>query len=337
MKKLTQIFILSLIIFTHLISQQKLAQTGMKFLNVGSFAQITGMGEAVTSVEGNSTSMFYNPAGMARITSLADVSFGQTSWIADINHNYFTVASSLTEYNFGVIGIMGQFVDYGLIEGTILANNSKGYLDESDLPGLNIKPNASMFGISYAQALSDRFSVGGNVKYVRQDLGESYVTYSSTEQTKNTAALSVWAFDFGVLYKTGLKSLTFGMTLKNFSQEAKYEKESFQLPLIFKIGLSANIADFIEVDRNVHSLLLSIDATHPRDYPEQINLGAEYVFLKLFALRGGYMSNNDEYDYTYGAGVRQEFQGIYLAVDYSYTPFGKYFNPVHRFSFQVTY
>ena len=34
-----------------------------------------------------------------------------------------------------------------------------------------IKPNAYAVGLGYARALSDKFSVGGNVKYVRQDLG----------------------------------------------------------------------------------------------------------------------------------------------------------------------
>ena len=91
----------------------------------------------------------------------------------------------------------------------------------------------------------------------------------------------------------------------------------------------------MEVDREMHSFLMSADATHPRDYPEQINFGGEYVFMKTLAIRGGYMFNNDEYGYTLGVGVQQEIAGIHLGVDYSYVPFGV-FSKVQRFSVQLS-
>ena len=47
--------------------QQKLGQTGMKFLGVSTDARISGMGDAITSIFGNSSAMLYNPAGMADI------------------------------------------------------------------------------------------------------------------------------------------------------------------------------------------------------------------------------------------------------------------------------
>ena len=72
------------------------------------------------------------------------------------------------------------------------------------------------------------------------------------------------------------------MTIRNFAQEVKFEKERFQLPLIFKIGASVNAIDFFdEIDKSQHSLLVSVDATHPRDYPEQLNLGMEYQFMEF--------------------------------------------------------
>ncbi len=57
--------------------------------------------------------------------------------------------------------------------------------------------------------------------------------------------------------------------------------------------------------------------------------------MKSLAIRGGYMFNNDEYGYTLGLGVQQEFSGIHLGVDYSYMPFGV-FSDVHRISFQIS-
>lgn len=310
---------------------RKLAQTGMKFLNVGATAQATGMAEAVTAIEGQSVSMFYNPAGMARQESFVDVYINQTQWIADITHNFASISVNPWGGSYGVIGMTLQFVDYGDLQQTIRADNTQGFLDI----GL-FKPAASAIGIGYANALSDRFSVGGNVKFVNQNLGTAITDIDPQgARVEKSSSTDVLVFDFGMLYKTGFKSLQFGVSVRNFSKEVKYEEEGFQLPLIFKIGLSMNLIELLEMDKTTHSLLLAVDATHPRDYPEQINLGAEYTFMKLLSVRGGYMFNNDEYGLTAGVGIQKDIAGFHLGVDYSYMPFGV-FSTVHRIAFQMS-
>ena len=234
----------------------------MKFLSIGTDARAVGMAEAMTSLEGNAEAMFYNPASMASVTGFSSLMLGQTQWIADIKHYYGGIAFSPSGGEWGVIGVMVQSVDYGVFEGTIRANNEKGYLDESDVPGLDFEPNALMVGLGYARSLSEKFSIGGNVKYVRQSLGDAV---STTNMDKVSNTTNVWAFDFGILYRTGFKSLNFGMTVRNFAREVRYVNEGFQLPLTFKIGLSMTVLDFTELDRDMHSFLLSVDAIHPRD------------------------------------------------------------------------
>jgi hypothetical protein len=126
------------------------------------------------------------------------------------------------------------------------------------------------------------------------------------------------------------------MSVRNFSTELKYKDEKFQLPLTFKIGLSINALDILNVDQNMHSLLVSVDASHPRDYSEQISVGAEYLFMNTFAIRGGFTSPTDEQKFTAGVGLRQSITGIHFGVDYSYTPFG-IFDNVHRFSVNIAF
>ena len=138
---------------------QKLAQTGMKFLNVGLTARQTALADAFTSVESGSESMFYNPSGMSRMKRAADVSLGMVQWIGDIQHYYVAAAFAPWDGDYGVLGLSFQFTDYGEVEATIRANNDQGYLDVG-----TIKPNASSFGLTYAKAISDRFAVGGTVK-----------------------------------------------------------------------------------------------------------------------------------------------------------------------------
>lgn len=331
-----RILIFSAVLFTVLHSpvngQQKLAQTGMKFLNVGSDARVTAMAEAFTAVEGYSSSMFYNPAGMARQRVFGNILLGQTKWIGEINHNFASAAIVPFGGAAGVIGVSLQFVDYGELYATIRANNEEGFLDIG-----TFSPSASMIGVGYAIELSPRFSVGGNVKYVSQNLGSTVIGYEQSGEYRRTKSeTGVLAFDLGVLYRTGVKSLNFGMTVRNFSREARYENEGFQLPLIFKIGISINALDLLAVDEKEHSLLVGFDATHPRDYPEQLNLGVEYVFMDFFAVRAGYMMNNDVFGLTSGLGVRRELGPMLVAVDYSYTPFDV-FKDVHRLSFGFSF
>jgi hypothetical protein len=70
-----------------------------------------------------------------------------------------------------------------------------------------------------------------------------------------------------------------------------------------------------------------MDASHYRDHPEQIKIGLDYKIMNMFALRGGYVSSNDQNDFTYGIGITK----YGFSFDYSYTPFGV-LNNVQRFT-----
>ncbi|UCE04728.1 MAG: PorV/PorQ family protein [bacterium] len=310
--------------------RQKLAQTGMKFLSVSTDARISALGDAGTALEGNSALMFYNPAGLGFLNGFADVSMGQVDWIADIKYIHGGAVFSPVNGVYGVFGISFLSADYGEFNGTIRYDNDQGFIN---LGNLSPSPSALAIGISYAKALSNQFSVGGNIKYVNQDLGSNIVGFNGEAGYKEEDySEDVYAFDFGILYRTGFKSLNFGMCIRNFSEEVTYEDESFQLPLIFKIGVAMDILDLYgTVSQKTHALLVSVDAVHPRDYYEQVNFGLEYLFLKTFALRLGYSTPNDEHGVSAGVGLQQAYRDYMIALDYAYTPFGV-FNDVHRVS-----
>lgn len=309
---------------------QKLAQTGMKFLSTSLDARASGLGEAVTAIEGNSLALFYNPASMARTEQMFDISMGQVNYIADINYIYGTASYQPGQGEWGVFGISFISVDYGDLLGTIRAENEQGFLDVGVF-----SPVAFSFGVGYSRSLTNQFSVGGHIKYVKQDLTGGFVNFSSDQSgIAVETAKDVLVVDFGVLYNTGYKSLNLGMSIRNFSQEITYLTESFQLPLMLNIGLSMNVMDIFENDDNVHALLVSVDAKHPRDYPEQLAFGAEYVFMEMFAMRAGYSFPNDEHGFSAGLGFHKSISDYQFGIDYSYTPFG-IFDDVHRFTIQL--
>ena len=292
------------------------------------------MGEAFTTMMGSSAALLYNPAGIAGISSI-DIIGSQMKWLADITYMSGTAAFAPFDGTYGVIGVSFLSVDYGDFNFTRVAQNEQGFEDIVGVP----QPAAYVVGLGYGRALSDKFSVGGQVKYAYQSLGKSVVpVYSKvlvdsvtirtdTALVERDYSLNVLAFDFGTIYKTGLKSLAFGMSITNFSRELKYERESFQLPLTFKIGISMDLMDIVPSFGELHSLYVSVDAVHPRSYYEYLNIGGEYSFMKTIIIRAGYITRHTDYDLTAGIGVRK----FGLAIDYSYMP-QVVFNDIHRIS-----
>ncbi len=315
-------------------SQVKLAQTGFEFLDVATDARATGMGGAFTTIDGTSESLLYNPAGIATIPSFVDLSASQMTWIADIKYLSGSIAFAPYGGKYGVVGLDFVNVDYGQFNFTEVANNEQGYTDLTGYP----KPYAYAVGLAYAKQLSEQFSVGGEVRFANQNLGNSIVpvyrqvmvnnvlTTDTSYVTKNYS-LGVLAFDFGTIYKTGLKSLAFGMSISNFSREIAYEEQSFELPLTFRFGISMNLMDLVPSLQHLNSFVVSIDAVHPRSYSEYLNIGGEYTFMNILALRAGYITKQDDYGLSLGVGVHK----FGISIDYSYTPH-RIFNDIHRIS-----
>jgi hypothetical protein len=322
------------------LGQQKLAQTGFDFLSVGTDARATGMGEAFSTMQGSSTALFYNPAGLAAITNFMDLSTNQLKWIADIKYLSGAIAFAPNGGEYGVVGVSLMNINYGEFKFTRVAQNEQGYEDIDGYP----MPKAYVVGIGYGKELSNQFSVGGQAKYAYQSLGKSLVpvyrqvtTGAGQVRTDTTYELRDYnlgtiAFDFGTIYRTGLKSLAFGVSINNFSREIKYERESFQLPLSFKIGISMDLMDLMPDLADNHSLYLSVDAVHPRSFVEYLNIGGEYVFSKTVALRAGYITHHTEYGLTAGIGV----QKFGIGVDYSFMPH-KIFSDIQRFSVRFSF
>jgi hypothetical protein len=340
MKKISTILLVTLLLAGFLSENnkaqenEKLAQTGFKFLSVISDARGAAMAEAMTSLQTGSSALFFNPAGMASMSTFFDVSGSTNKWIADITHTAFSLAINPFNGDYGVFGFSAQFVDYGDFYGTVVNRASPQGYDDTGIFSLN----ALALGIGYAKQISDRFSVGGQIKWIRQDLGESTIpinirTNPSNENTRiadtstTSNKMSPLVFDFGTQFRTGIKSLVFGMSVRNFSKEVKYVDEGIQAPMVFTLGISMDVMDLLENLPFEQSLFVSLDASHYRDHPEQIKIGLDYKVMDMFALRAGYASNNDQNDLTYGLGITK----YGFSFDYSYTPYGVFKN-VQRFT-----
>lgn len=315
------------------ISRERLAQTGMKFLTVSVDSRAAALSSAVTAqAEGSSVSMFYNPASMGTMANSVDVSLGQVQWIGDVNYNYVSTAFKPLGGSVGVIGLSLVSVDYGDFLGTIRFDNEKGYIDTGAY-----SPSALAVGVGYARAITTRFSVGGNVKLASQSIGSSVMDLNDAGTgaglTEDFSESSL-AFDFGTIYQTGFRSLSFAMSVRNFSREVTYVEESFELPLTFRIGVAMDMMDFTSLSSEMHSFIVGVDAVRPRDYAEQIRVGGEYLFFNTLALRGGYIFPTDEQGVNLGLGLQQNVMGASFRANYAFSQWNRFDN-VNRISIQV--
>lgn len=323
LKKAGSLLVVLLLLSVQIKAQVKLAQTGLQFLEIGVSPRAEAMGGAFVIAGDNSSAMFYNPAGIASISKEFDFTFNRVQWFADIAYNAAGITYNPSDGLYGVFGISIINTDYGDFKGTRVSNNSAGFEDTGIFT-----PSAIAIGLSYGNQLTDKFSIGGQIKYVAQSLGSNIHTAGGSEIENS---VSGFAFDFGMIYRTGLKGFDFGMSIKNFATDFKYEEYAFEAPITFRIGLSLSVLEVLNVNDEDQYLLLAVDAVHPRDYEEHLDLGLEYKLFKIISLRGGYKVNYSEQSFTAGIGLDYKVAGLDLRVNYAYGAFGIWSN-VQRLS-----
>lgn len=310
----------------------KTGTTAASFLNVDVGARAIGMGGAYVAIAEGVTAQYWNSAGIARLSE-AEASFSHTRWIADIAFNYAAFAVPLG--NFGAVGVNATFMNTEDMERTTIM--------QPDGTGEMFSVGSYALGLCYARNLTDRFSVGMNVKYIQEKI------YHSKAQGV--------AFDVGTLFDTQFAGLKIGMNISNYGTKmqmngrdmltqtdvdpsvsgnndninANLQTDKYDLPLMFRVGISMDVLK----GWNNSNLIFGIDALHPNDDVEYLNIGGEYVLNGMFALRGGYKSlfaKDSEEGLCLGGGVQYKIAGkTTLNIDYAYHDFGV-FNEIQMFS-----
>jgi hypothetical protein len=306
------------------------------FLSIGQSARAIGMGSAFVSMSGDPSTMYWNPAGIADIDGLALV-FDHTNWIADVGYNYFAGAYGIE--GLGTIGLSVIVSDIGDMNVTTI-NQPEG-------TGQTFTATDFAVTLSYAVKLTENFAIGFNPKFIYQSIW-------------NMNASSV-AIDLGVQYRTPFDEMILAMSISNFGTKmrldgnttlvlfdedpqsngnndkipAYLETNDWALPLIFRVGVA-----YDPVRSENHKLTLALDALHPSDNYESLNVGAEYTFMDLLSIRGGYQSlflDEAEQTFALGFGIKKQIIGnVTLYFDYAYQDFGR-LSDIQKFSFGMSF
>jgi len=190
------------------LAKDKTAQTKLQFLKISPSARAAALGDAFTTVAGDPNSIFYNPAGMAFVEGLT-VNVNKNNWLADIGH--FSMVASYEAGNWGTFSLSAITMDYGEFQRTVIDEHA--WLGYKSLGTFEVLEYALGFG--YAKSITDRFSLGGQVKYIYQNLGNveswSNVGTSFEHQSKGDYIDDVAAFDIGTYYDTGYNGIIIAM------------------------------------------------------------------------------------------------------------------------------
>lgn len=305
-------------------STAKVGTTAATFLKISAGARTIGMGGAFAAMENDIYSIYWNPAGVSRISGSGSAAFNHANWLADMSFDF--AALTINMGDFGSVGL--SLTSFSVPEEKVRTfENPEGdgrYWDASSLA----------LGVTYARNLTENFSIGFNMKYIR-------------DQVWDMSASSI-ALDVGTLYTTPFNGLRIGASISNFGTKmklegrntfinidpddnsntgpnnipAQYRLDAFDIPLSFRVGLAMEL-----IRSRFLSLTAAVDAVHPNDNTEYVNSGIEMNFNNNVFLRAGYKSlflRDSEQGLTFGFGLSYPIvNDIGININYGFADYGR--------------
>ena len=342
--------ILKLLIMVSLIfAQNNVATTSAAFLEIGPGARSLGMGSAYVSVANDASSLYWNPAGIVNV-SRPEVQSFYTPWLVETQYYYNTAVVPLGPY--GNLGFSFTAITMDeMIVRTVQDPEPSDYGQKFDAGNISM-------GIAYAKKLTDRFSFGFQTKFIQESIWQM--------------SAQGFAVDIGTLFITK-RDLRIGMSVSNFGGKLGMEGNNtlvdidvdeniygnndridgnlgtakWPLPLMFRFGISREFTFASNM-----KCLFAIDAIHPNNNPEYLNIGLEYSAMDMVFLRVGKshtfyelsfqeddqnISIGPEQGLSFGAGVKYQIpRGPMINIDYVFTDFG-IFNNIEGYSISFTF
>lgn len=308
----------------------RVGTTAGSFLEMGVGGAANGMGDAYVAAARDLSSVYWNAAGLAYLES-NEVQFSYQPWIADIDVAF--IGGGVVIPRIGSLALSVSSMNYGRTGVTTLE------MQEGTGETYQAAEYAASF--TYARQLAQWFAFGASFKYIMSNIWH---------MNANAVAL-----DLGVLVNTHFLSvtgdredgMTIGMSISNYGTRMQYDGmdllrpidilpnengnykdvegqfrlQQWELPLILRLGVAV-----YPIVTNSQKLTLAIDALHPNNNSESVNIGAEYGYLipgtGRFMVRAGYRGLymvETQYGLTFGGGVHLAMLGNkLLKIDYAY-------------------
>ncbi len=298
--------------------------SGYQFLKIPVDARSASMGQTVASNAFDLTSLFWNPALAAQIEAKTTIGAGYTGYHAEIDLGYFglihrlgsfTLGAAFQSMQSGSMAVTTEFQPFGT--------------------GETFQVVDWAVGLTVSQTLTDLFSYGLTGRFVQEQIAE-------------IRAQTV-VFDAGVFYRVGQTGAQMAVVIQNFGFDSSVsgeiervvieqseaiienEFESFTPPTTFMLGLTYNVFHGNEDQ----GLSLSAQLNNPNDNAESFNMGVEYLWRRVLALRAGYRFGVEESTIpSLGFGLVLPGVSPGARFDYGFTSLER-LGVVHRLSLEV--
>lgn len=303
-----------------------ISQGSLLFLTFEPGARANGLGRSYTAIADDAYGMWWNPGAAAfnRKAQLAGthIPWLQGSGLDDMFYEYL----GWNQYFHGIGNLNAHVVwlDAGTQMSTDFNGEEQGEFHSYDVAGA--------FGYSY-EVVPEKIGVGGNFKLIYSYLAPS------TGLTEQEGSAFTFAFDVGAKFQdVGVQHLDLGVVIQHIGPNVTFvdQSQADPLPMTFRAGAAYTI-----LDSPMNKLLVTADAskilanednllqrfiTGWENFDETIyGCGAEYTYLQLISLRGGYYSDTagEVTGPTFGAGIQYKFDNRYkLTADFSMVPGG---------------
>lgn len=309
-KKLT-LAVLLITLFTLPVAIQAISEATMMFLAIEPGSRANGMGNAYVAVAEDAYAGWWNPAATAfnRKTQFAGM---HTNWLegSGVNDMFYEYLGWNQHFDdIGNLGLNVVWMDYGSQEQTDEQGNSLGSFSSNEF---------AISAIYSSEIVAEKIGLGLGFKFLYSNLGPGT---GATEADSKGKTLS-YAFDLGSKFKnTFLPGLDFAVVMQNIGPDVTYinDEQKDPLPMTFRAGVAYKIFDTISgydysgvlpegtfrqkltVSADASKILANDDPLYKRlftawgDDDAQYELesavfsmGAEYNYLDLISLRGGY-------------------------------------------------
>ena len=318
-------------------SNTKTGTSTAQFLKIGVHARSLGMGDASAGSVTDIASIYSNPAGLSRY-GVQEVVFSQMDWFAGIKLFHF--AGGLNLGGAGAVAVQITTLDYG--------EEAVRTVAKQDGTGEFYTAQDLSIGLAYSRNFTSTFSIGGQFKYLN-----SRIWHMSA---------SAVAVDVGTLFLTPFKGIRLGMAITNFGTKMKldgrnirfftdpdedmegnnsqipgiYELSRWPLPLTFRVGLAGEL-----IQTNSLRLSWAVDALHPSDQSEFIDIGTEFALGNRLFIRAGlhnlFMVDEKQGRLALGAGLQHAFSpSLSVKIDYAWVDYALLL-PVSMLSFSIEY
>jgi hypothetical protein len=316
-------------------AQSKTGTSFAPFLRIEPSARLAAMGNAGVTFRDELHASWFNPAAAASVDKLS-VQIAHGEWYAGVDFDH--VAAGVPLGGWGSVVASVTSLDSGEMDVRTV--------DQPLGTGERFRVSDIALGLAYARRMTDRFALGGQVTWVQETIWHT--------------SASAMTFALGTSYRLSANGLEIGSSITNIGTRAGFDgrdlritwdqnddvagdngtlpgeifTDSFALPVLFRVGLGMPLQP-----APGHVVRVAVDALHPSDASESLNLGAEWAFRDLIALRAGWQSlflEDAETGLTLGAGLQFDVGDSKLKADYGWAGHER-LGDVHRIGVSIGY